>query len=133
MAVNNARFAVLEVGASKVDKLTTNGISFAMTPRDTSNKDDNGYRTLAPGQKASTLSLEGLHDPTDTNGFKVLQAAWEADTRLAWKYTSGVSGDREYSGNAYIVGLELGGENEQNETFTCTLEVDGPVTGTDIT
>ena len=133
----NARFAKISVdssgGTTEVNGTTNTGIQMTMSPRETSTKDDNGYRTLAPGQKALTLQIEGNNNPAAANGFKELQAFWQADTEVDWKYSNGQTGDNEYSGKGYIVDLNLGGENEQNETWSVTLEVTGAPTVTTIT
>ena len=102
-----------------INNQTTGNVTFNNAFRDTSSKDSQGWRNIAPGQKSFNFTVEGNQgSPFD----KELENAWLNDIALAVSYDAGSSGDNTYSGVGYVTDFNRGGENEQNETFTATIE-----------
>lgn len=79
------------------------------------------------GLRDSTISISGMHDPTvDAQ----LTGALGNATALDFLYSpeGNVTGDVTYSGAAFITSYEVGSPVGDVVTFSCELQVSGPVT-----
>lgn len=128
VGVVNGTLTKIEIGGSEIAHLTSVSQSFNMATRDTSNKDSGGWRELREAQKSWSMSGEGLFAEDSTYGYEDLFDVLVARTQVTVKQTNSNSGDVEYSGSAYITSLERTAPNEDNITFSITLEGTGEIT-----
>lgn len=127
----NGTLITLHVGGTEIACLTSNSISFAHSPRETTNKDSGGWKEVSTGLNSWSMSGEGYFAEDATYGFTDLQALILARGVVTVLESSEVIGDKTYSGSAYITALERTSPLEETVTFSVTLEGTGvPVTGT---
>lgn len=107
----------------------TNGsISLNTAMFDTTCKDSGAWAENRPGTKSWTASGEGLLAFDATNGFSQLFTAWSAQTEVDVVFQTGVTGDKKYSGKAYITSLELTSDgNDTAVTFSYEMEGNGAI------
>lgn len=121
----------LKLATLPIAHATSCEISFSHSPREITSKDSGGVTERAPGKKDTTISADALyaedHGGTKT-GISVLFTAWKNRTKLAFDFTSGVTGDKKYTGDCYITDLSANAGVEENATFSISLAVDGAVT-----
>jgi TP901-1 family phage major tail protein len=114
----------------KVGRMTSASLSISMETRDTSTKDSAGWRELLEGQKSWSLSGDGLvvYSLTSADGFSDLFGFLNNRTKLYVKFGSAASGEKVYSGRAYLTSLDQEAGVEDNTTFSFSLEGDGALT-----
>lgn len=131
--INNATLLKISVDGANIDNLMSNSDDLAMDARDTTTKDSGGDQDLAPGKKSGTLAFESLFNEAATTNYSTLFTAYNTRVTVAFIHSTGVVGDKKYSGNAYITALSKGGATEDNMSFSGTLSVTGGVTEATIT
>ena len=116
------------INGTKVGHATTSGFSIQTATQETSSKDTGGDWTEAVAGKNSWTStvefLFNLDDTIDAEArltFEDLYDAQVARQPVAFKLSTGVTGDTEYSGNALITGLDPSFANDENATASCTF------------
>lgn len=72
---------------------------------DTTCKDSGSWSTPFPGTKSWTISGSGNLAFDATNGWNELYDAWDNQTSLTVIFTTAVTGDKKYSGSAYVTSL----------------------------
>jgi hypothetical protein len=111
-----------------IDNLTDCSISVTTDLRDTTTKNNNGYRAMLPGLKSATINFTALYASDATNGYNELIGYQLADTKIFLLFTHAPdgtenAGDERFDVSGYITSLELSGGTEDNGTYTCTVEV----------
>lgn len=125
--VQNGRFAQVFINGVAIAHATSHSFSPTRDMRDTTSKDSEGWRNVAPGLRSWTMSGEFLFAHDALTGYSSLWSKWKDGTRVQVKFSTNESGDKYYSGWAYIGELPQESPNEDNVTFSMTLEGDGPV------
>lgn len=93
---------------------------------DATSKNSAGWKDTLPGLRSWTVEGDGLHLYDDaTTGFSDLFALIDAKTQVSLKFTTAVSGDKYYTGNAYVTSISLETPNEDVSTFSFSFEGDG--------
>ena len=130
--INGTDLAVYN-GSNLIGVSTSCSISMSADMRDTSNKDTAGWKKVVPGQKSWTVSTEALLAHSVAYNFGYLYGLWYNKTALTIyvKSVSNPTGDYYWTGTAYINSLNLTAGNEQNATFSVSLQGDGALTQTD--
>ena len=112
-----------------VDHLTDLSVSFSTETRDTTTKNNGGYRAILPGLKTLTVTFTALYAADANNGYEELFADMEAGTKLDCKIASHqqsddaeVTDDMDISFEAFCTSLELSAGTEDNASYTATLE-----------
>ncbi len=124
----NGTLAVISVGGTVVSHITSNGLSFEMSTRDTSSKDSGGDKESLEGQRSFGGDVSGWMADDATFGFHDLYDLFVLRAAVAVLWTTTVAGDTEYSGQAFITSLTKTSGNEETVTFDATLEGTGAVT-----
>ena len=130
---NGSQYTVMFDGATPViaDHVTDLSVSISTETRDTTTKNNGGYRALLPGLKALTVNFTAFYAGDATNGFDELMTDFLAGTKQKVKVSSidwdaqnpdENSGDQRITFDAYITSLELSAGTEDNASYTCTLE-----------
>jgi len=117
------------------DNVTDLSVSVSTETRDTTTKNNGGYRALLPGLKTLTVNFTALYAGDATNGYDELMtdflAGTKQDVRIAsYDFTADTeeAGDKEIEFSAYITSLELSAGTEDNASYTCTLECVSSIT-----
>ena len=112
-----------------VDNLTDLSVSFSTETRDTTTKNNGGYRAILPGLKTLTVTFSAFYAADATNGYEELFADMEAGTKLDVTIASHqqsddaeIDDDMDIDFEAYCTSLELSAGTEDNASYTATLE-----------
>lgn len=117
------------------DHVTDLSVSVSTDTRDTTTKNNAGYRALLPGLKSLTVNFSALYAGDATNGYDELMVDFLAGNKQDVKVCSydfntdtEEAGDKEIVFEAYITSLELSAGTEDNASYTCTLECVSAIT-----
>ena len=118
------------------DHVTDLSVSVSTETRDTTSKNNGGYRALLPGLKTLTVNFTAFYANDATNGYNELMVDFLAGNKQDVKVCSydfsgsgqEVAGDKEIIFEAYITSLELSAGTEDNASYTCTLECVSEIT-----
>ena len=118
------------------DHVTDLSVSVSTETRDTTSKNNGGYRALLPGLKTLTVNFTAFYAGDATNGYDELMTDFLAGNKQDVKVCSydfsgsgtEVAGDKEIIFEAYITSLELSAGTEDNASYTCTLECVSDIT-----
>lgn len=112
-----------------VDHLTDLSVSFSTETRDTTTKDNGGYRAILPGLKTLTVTFTAFYAADATNGYEELFADMEAGQKLDVTIASyqqsddsEIADDMDIDFEAYCTSLELSAGTEDNASYTATFE-----------
>jgi predicted secreted protein len=109
------------VAYSKGCKLT-----YTHDVRDTTTKDDNGVKSVAEGMTSWKVDVDGL--VVEGSNFTTLFSSIKGRTKVTLSFTSSVSGDKKYSGSAYVSSLDQDAPDQQSTTFSASFEGTGALT-----
>ena len=117
------------------DHVTDLSVSVSTETRDTTTKNNGGYRALLPGLKSLTVNFTAYYAGDATNGYDELMtdflAGSKQDVKIVsydWDSSTEEAGDKELIFEAYITSLELSAGTEDNASYTCTLECVSSIT-----
>jgi predicted secreted protein len=117
------------------DHVTDLSVSVSTETRDTTSKNNGGYRALLPGLKTLTVNFTAFYAGDATNGYDELMTDFLAGNKqdvkvCSYDFTADteVTGDQEIIFEAYITSLELSAGTEDNASYTCTLECVSAIT-----
>jgi predicted secreted protein len=117
------------------DHVTDLSVSVSTETRDTTTKNNGGYRALLPGLKSLTVNFTAYYAGDATNGYDELMVDFLAgnkqDVKVVsydWDTSTEEAGDKELVFEAYITSLELSAGTEDNASYTCTLECVSSIT-----
>ncbi len=111
-----------------VDHLTDLPVSFSTETRDTTTKDNGGYRAILPGLKTLSVTMTAFYAADATNGYEELFADMEAGQKLDITIASfnqaeaEITDDMDIDFKAYCTSLELSAGTEDNASYTATFE-----------
>lgn len=120
-------------GATALTCQVDASISMQTNTFETTCKDSAANAAFLPGNKSWTASVTGnlafdatLGFSTDTTG---LFDSWDNQTAVAIVFQTAVTGDKKYSGSAYITSLTLNSSGNDNAvTWECQLQGTGAIT-----
>lgn len=131
---NGSQYTVMFDSATPViaDNVTDLSVSVSTETRDTTTKNNGGYRAILPGLKSLTVNFTAYYANDATNGYDELMTDFLAGTKQKVKVSSidwdaspspaENTGDQRLTFDAYITSLELSAGTEDNASYTCTLE-----------
>jgi len=132
--VNGTNMRIYD-GAVPLGYATNCTLDMSAETRETISKDSVSSWSEAEGStKSATLSFEGFFSEDTTINAVTVESATEiftkfsAGTTIAWKFTTGVSTEIEYSGDAIITSFNISAPVDENTTYSGTLTVTGAVT-----
>jgi len=112
------------IGSAAIDCQVNASMSLSTATFETTCKDSAANSEFLPGVKSWTISGSGNLKFDATTNWSVLFAAWTNRTSTALVFQTAVSGDKKYSGNAYITSLSLT-SNGNDEAVTFDFEFQG--------
>lgn len=92
-------------------------------------KDNDGARSVLPGQQSISISIDGLSAYNNV-GRTELFASAKDKTQLTLRYGSGVTGDPYVQVNAYITSFEETAPLNDSTSFSVSFDCDTMTTGT---
>ena len=117
------------------DHVTDLSVSVSTETRDTTSKNNGGFRALLPGLKTLTVNFTAFYAGDATNGYDQLMVDFLAGAKQDVKVVSydfdnntEVAGDKEIVFEAFITSLELSAGTEDNASYTCTMECVSAIT-----
>ena len=117
------------------DHVTDLSVSVSTETRDTTSKNNGGFRALLPGLKTLTVNFTAFYAGDATNGYDELMTDFLAGNKQDVKVCSydftgdtEVAGDKEIVFEAFITSLELSAGTEDNASYTCTMECVSAIT-----
>lgn len=117
-------------GSVKIANAVSHDLDLTMAVRDTTNKDNSGWKTGLGGLKSWTCSFEAMFDQSANYTFDQLFALLDARTAITVYMSTTITGDKKYSGSALLTSLKKGAPVEGNVTFSGTFEGTGALTET---
>jgi predicted secreted protein len=123
--INGTKFGVYVAG-TKVAYATSASISMNHNLRDTSTKDSGGWRDQLEGQRDWEVSVEGMLIFTNLDGTAVAGTTADelystyiyARTQFELKFTTEVTGDIKWTGQAFLTSLSADTPNEDSSTWS---------------
>jgi|TARA_R100000081_G_C4815235_1_gene174431 predicted secreted protein len=132
--INGTKFGVY-AGGTKIGYATSASLSINHNLRDTSTKDSGGWRDQLEGQRDFEVSVEGMVIFATASGaisdltVDELYTSYIASrTEFEIKFSTEVSGDYKWTGNAFMTSLSMDTPNEDSSTFSASFSGTGPLT-----
>ena len=125
--INGTIFNVYD-GADKIAYATNASISINHNLRDTSTKESGGWRDQLEGLRDWEVSVEGMLIFTETAGavsgstFVSLYQDYIASRTEFTLTFKGASGDKQWSGKAYLTALSADAPTEDSTTWSATFQ-----------
>jgi TP901-1 family phage major tail protein len=130
--INGTKFGIYDNSSGSpvlVAFATSGSISINHSARETSNKESGGWKEVMEGQRDWEISVEGMV------AFKTLAGAAVAGSTMDEIFTayittrgtflisfeSSESGDKKYSGYAYLASISMDAPNEESTTYSCSF------------
>jgi len=117
------------------DHVTDLSVNVSTETRDTTSKNNGGFRALLPGLKTLTVNFTAFYAGDATNGYDELMTDFLAGNKqdvkvCSFDFVNGTEepGDKEIVFEAFITSLELSAGTEDNASYTCTMECVSAIT-----
>ena len=112
---------------------TEASLELGVNMTDTTCKDtDPGWESKKPSRKNWSMSGSGYFSYDGTNGFSQLFAAYLAGTAVTVRISTGVTGDKAYSGSAFVESLSKTAGIDDTVSFDFTFAGNGAIAETTI-
>ena len=133
--INGTKFGVYVAG-TKIAYATSASISMNHNLRDTSTKDSSGWRDQLEAQRDWEVSLEGLLIFVDGSGGAISNLTMDelystyiaTRTEFTLMFSTEVSGDVKWSGQAFLTSLSADTPNEDSSTWSGSFSGTGALT-----
>lgn len=130
--INGTKFGVY-VASTKVAYASSASISMNHNLRDTSTKDSGGWRDQLEGQRDWEVSVEGMLIFTNLDGSAVTGLTANelystyiyTRTQFELKFSTEVTGDIKWTGQAFLTSLSADTPNEDSSTFSASFSGTG--------
>jgi hypothetical protein len=120
---------VIKVGTTVVSCLTDASLSLSQEFRDTTCKDSGGFNNILPAKRGWEMSGSALFSYDGTTTFDDFFALWNGQTLATVVFGTTVSGDKIYTGSAYLSSLSSSSSGtDENVTFEFSLTGTGTLT-----
>tara|TARA_R110000796_G_scaffold74042_1_gene166237 strand:- start:269 stop:724 length:456 start_codon:yes stop_codon:yes gene_type:complete len=115
-----------------IDNLTDCSISVSTEMKDTTTKNNAGYKDVLPGMHSATLSFSAYYasDSAVGTGYNDLIDMQIAKSKLDIRFshvlgalTTENAADERFQLKGYITSLELSGGTEDSSTYSCTMDI----------
>jgi TP901-1 family phage major tail protein len=113
------------VGGVAVANTTSASIETSMSGRDTTTKDSAGWKEIMEGLREWTISGDYLFEEAAAYGYTDLFALITARTSVVLIFSSEVTGDKIYTGTAYLTSLSKEAPMEETVSGSYTFEGTG--------
>ena len=125
----NGRLIKIYVADTAVTCQTNSTLEMTMEPRESTCKDDSGNAaSFLAGRTSWTMGGEAKLAFDAAKGFSALYTAWTAGTELDVAWQSTVAGDKGYEGTGFITSLSADTPDNEDSTFSFTIQGSGALT-----
>lgn len=124
----NGKLIRVYVDDVAVAHATESSISLTKDTRDASSKDTAGWKCNLSGLRSASISSSALLVLNGNVGRDQLFAAFNGDATVAIRWSTNVSGEKEFAGDFIVTSLEESAPNEDNATLSANFESAGAVT-----
>ncbi|MCR9252291.1 MAG: phage tail protein [bacterium] len=132
MAAVRGQVLAWSVGGVQVEDQTDSEISFELEMDDFTSKDSTGnWKEFLPGLKSWSGSCSGTYDPTATEGADESIDDLIAGTALTVLFTTGTTGNRQWTGTAYITSANIQAPLTGPATYSISFQGTGVPTAAD--
>lgn len=122
----NGRLIKIFVDNTAVTCQTNSTIEMTMEPRESTCKDTVGNAAaFLAGRTSWTLGGEAKLAFDATKGFSALYTAWKNGSTLNVAWQSTVAGDKGYSGSGFLTSLSGDTPDNEDSTFSFTIQGSG--------
>ena len=104
---------------------TDHSHSAGVNMRDTTTKDSAGKEEVLPGTSNRTIDFSGLASFDPAFGFVELDDLIFTKAKVVVVLTTGVVGDTEWTGDAFLESLDVEAPTDDNVTFSGTFHITG--------
>lgn len=133
--INGTKFGVYAAG-TKIGYATSASISMNHSLRDTSTKDSGGWRDQLEGQRDWECSVEGMVIFLDSAGGAISDVTMDelfstyiaTRTEFTLMFSTEVSGDIKWTGQAFLTSLSADTPNEDSSTWSGSFSGTGALT-----
>ena len=105
------------VDGTLVARAVSGDLDLTMATRDTSNKDTGGWEESLEGRMSWSCSAEGMMVQNLSGNYSTLFAKLTARATVTVMLSSTVTGDKKWSGSAFITNLKLTAADQSNTTW----------------
>jgi predicted secreted protein len=123
----NATLISIYAGTTKIANITSATLSMTHALREITSNDSAGWEAYAGGKRGWEMSGDSLFTFDGAYTFDDLFALIDGRTTITAKFSTEVTGDKKYSGTAYLTALSATGSTEENETYSFTLKGSGAI------
>ena len=133
MAVFNGDLMIIKVGSVQVAELTNCELTASTNMFEVTSKESGGRKEILAGNSEWSATADVNVDFQSSNYDAAdLAAAWDAKTALSVTVTNGVTGDKSFSGTAYVDNVVFTGPQGDKTSGTVSFAGTGALTITTI-
>ena len=121
----NGTIIAIYVGGTKIDLQLSAELSISHEPRTSINKDSAGWEGSRSGKKSWEMNGESEFAFDSSQGFDELFTAMISGTQVALKFSSEVSTDSYYYGNAQVTKLDSSPGVEEDTKYSYAFKGNG--------
>jgi len=133
--INGTKFGVYAAG-TKIGFATSASLSINHNLRDTSTKDSGGWREQLEGQRDFEVSVEGMVIFVNLDGTAITDLTMDelyssyiaSRTVFTIQFSTEVTGDYKWSGQAFMTSLSMDAPNEDSSTWSASFSGTGALT-----
>lgn len=129
--VNGTLIGVYKDGVL-IARAVSSDLDITMATRETTNKDSAGWKTSLGSTLSWSCTAEAMFEEHLAGGYPYQFATITARTAVTVMISSGVSGDKKYTGSALMTNLKRSHPLEGNVTWSCSFEGTGVLTEANI-
>ena len=123
---NEGKVTGIYDGSTLITFATGSDFSSTMDTMEVTNKDSTGKgKEFLPVRYSFDISGEWLFAEDAAVSYSSLWTKHIAGTLVSFKYSSGVTGDKEYTGSAIITSLQRSAPDGDKETYSMSLQGTG--------
>lgn len=127
--INRGGLAAIYIAGVKVTHSTNATLSISQDVRDVTTKDTSRWKTNLEGLASWEMSGDFFFAENATEGFTHSFADVNTGAAVTVMWSSGISGDKTYSGSAYITSMSrTAGTDGDSETFSISFTGAGTLT-----
>ena len=129
MAIFNGDLMVVKVGSVTIAELTNCELTMATNMFEVTSKESGGKKEILAGNSEWSVTADFIVDFQSSNyDMAELVAAWDAKTALSVVVTNGVTGDKSFTGSAYVDGVTYTGPQGDKTSGTVSFAGTGALT-----
>ena len=130
MATINGTNVILSVNGTAVALSKECDLDLSHAGRDTSTKDDAGWKTEAEGSRSWKVTGKGLADFGVAGNFTTIFQIYKNRSTVSVNFAAVGSGNKVYSGSGILKSLKGSGPMEESGPYDFEIDGSGPLTET---